>query len=64
MKIKNFFQTFEINPISASPFHGPVTQELIEFIQTRNEEKRQKSIEMLGDKWLLHPKNQQQKDER
>jgi len=64
MKIKNFFQTFDINPISASPLHGPVTQELIEFIQTRNEEKRQKSIEMLGDKWLLHPKNQQQKDAR
>jgi hypothetical protein len=64
MKIKNFFQTFDINPISASPMHGPITQELLEFIQIRNEEKRQKAIELLGDKWLLHPKNQQQKEAR
>ena len=62
MKVKDFFQTFDVDPISASPFHGPITPELIEFIQTRNEEKRQKSIEFLGDKWLLHPKNQQQKE--
>jgi hypothetical protein len=42
--------------------HGPVTPELIEYMQQRNEEKRQKSIELLGDRWLLHPKNQQQKE--
>jgi hypothetical protein len=64
MKVKDFFQTFDVDPISASPFHGPITPELIEFIQTRNEEKRQKSIEFLGDKWLLHPKNHQQKEAR
>jgi hypothetical protein len=64
MKIKDYFQTFDINPISASPFHGPVTPELIKFIQARNEEKLQKSIELLGDKWLLHPKNKQQKEAR
>jgi hypothetical protein len=64
MKIKDFFQTFDINPISADPMHGPVTPELIEYMQRRNEEKRQKSIEFLGDKWLLHPKNKQQKDAR
>jgi len=64
MKIKDYFQTFEISPISASPFHGPTTPELIEFIQSRNEEKRLKSIELLGNKWLLHPSNKQQKDTR
>jgi hypothetical protein len=64
MKIKDYLQTFEINPISASPFHGPTTPELIEFIQSRNEEKRLKSIEFLGNKWLLHPSNKQQKDAR
>jgi hypothetical protein len=64
MRVKDFFQTFDVDPISANPFHGPITPELIDFIQTRNEEKRQKSIELLGDKWLLHPKNQQQKESR
>jgi hypothetical protein len=62
MRVKEFFQTFDVNPISADPMHGPMTPELIEYIQQRNEEKRQKSIELLGDKWLLHPKNQQQKE--
>jgi hypothetical protein len=64
MRVKEFFQTFDINPISADPMHGPMTPELIEYMQQRNEEKRQKSIELLGDKWLLHPKNKQQKDAR
>jgi hypothetical protein len=64
MKIKDFFQTFDINPISADPLHGPITPELIEAIRMRNEEKRQRSIELLGDKWLLHPNNQKQKDVR
>jgi hypothetical protein len=62
MRVKEFFQTFDVNPISADPMHGPMTPELIEYIQQRNEEKRQKSIELLGDKWPLHPKNQQQKE--
>ena len=62
MKIKEFFQAFDINPISADPMHGPITDEVILRMQQRNEEKRQKSIEFLGDKWLLHPKNQQQKE--
>jgi hypothetical protein len=34
---------------------------LIEFIQTRNEEKRKASIEFLGNKWLLHPDNREQR---
>jgi hypothetical protein len=62
MKVKEFFDEFDVNPISASPLHGPVTPELMEFIQKRNDEKRQKSIDFLGDKWLLHPKNYQQKE--
>jgi len=64
MKVKDFFQTFDVNPISADPMHGPVTDELIQYIQQRNEEKRQRSIELLGDRWLLHPKNKQQKEVR
>jgi len=61
MKIKDFFQTFDINPISANPLHGPITPELIERLQQSNEEKRQRSIEMLGNKWLLHPENKEQR---
>lgn len=64
MRVKEFFDTFDVNPISADPLHGPITPELIEYIQQRNEEKRQKSIELLGDKWLLHPSNQKQKEAR
>lgn len=61
MKIKDFFTDFDINPISASPYHGPITEELLEQIKERNEAKRLASIEFLGDKWLLHPKNTQHK---
>ena len=64
MKVKDFFQTFDINPISADPMHGPITDEVVQYMQQRNEEKRQKSIEFLGEKWLLHPKNHQQKEAR
>jgi hypothetical protein len=64
MKIKDYFQSFDIDPISTSPMHGPATAELVDYMRQRNEEKRQKSIEFLGDKWLLHPKNQQQKEVR
>jgi hypothetical protein len=64
MRVKNFFQTFDVNPISADPMHGPITPELIEYIRERNEEKRLKSIEFLGEKWLLHPNNQKQKEAR
>ena len=61
MKVKDFFQTFDINPISANPLHGPITAELIESLQRSNEEKRQRSIELLGNKWLLHPDNKEQR---
>jgi hypothetical protein len=61
MKVKDFFQTFDINPISANPLHGPITQELIEHLQQTNEEKLKASIELLGDKWLLHPHNREQR---
>lgn len=63
MKVKDFFSSYDINPISANPLHGPITPELIEFIQGRNEEKRLASIEFLGDKWLLHPNNREQRKE-
>jgi hypothetical protein len=61
MRVKEFFQTFDINPISADPMHGPITPELIEYIKERNEEKRLASIEFLGEKWLLHPNNRAQR---
>jgi len=61
MKIKSFFNDFELNPISADPMHGPITPELIEYIKERNEEKRLASIEFLGEKWLLHPNNKAQR---
>lgn len=63
MKVKEFFEDFDINPISANPLHGPITPELIEFIRDRNEEKRLASIEFLGDKWLLHPSKKAQRKE-
>ena len=61
MKVKEFFNEFDINPISNSMLHGPITPELIDFIKERNEEKRLASIELLGDKWLLHPNNKMQR---
>ena len=61
MRIKEFFQSFDVGPISASPFHGPITQEMIDYMQQRNEEKRKLSIEQLGSKWLLHPDNREQR---
>ena len=61
MKIKEFFSDFDVNPISASPYHGPITDELIEHIKERNEQKRKASIEFLGNKWLLHPDNKEQR---
>lgn len=60
MKVKSFFNDFELNPISDNMLHGPITTEMIEFIKERNEEKRLASIEFLGDKWLLHPNNRAQ----
>ena len=63
MKVKEFFNEFDINPISTSLLHGPITPEMLQFIRERNEEKRLASIELLGDKWLLHPSNKAQRKE-
>jgi hypothetical protein len=57
MKIKEFFFDFEAAPISDNILHGPITTDLMEYIQQRNEAKRKQSIELLGEKWLLHPSN-------
>jgi hypothetical protein len=64
MRVKEFFQSFDVEPISANPMHGPITQAMVDIMQRHNEEKRKASIELLGNKWLLHPKNQQQKEAR
>ena len=63
MRLKEHFMEFDINPISASPLHGPITPELIDYLQQRNEQKLQASIKYLGDKWLLHPDNKTQRKE-
>lgn len=63
MKLKSFIMPdFDLEPISSSPLHGPITPELIEYLNERNEEKRQQSIQFLGTKWLLHPENMKQKE--
>jgi hypothetical protein len=61
MRLKEHFSDFDIYPISESMLHGPITQEMIDFILERNEEKLQASIEYLGEKWLLHPNNKAQR---
>jgi len=63
MRIKDFFKTIEVSAISTSPLHQPATPEMFEYMQQRNEEKRMKSIELLGNKWLLHPSNKVQRAE-
>lgn len=61
MRLKEHFTNFDIQPISDSLMHGPITEEMIEFILQRNDEKRQASIAYLGERWLLHPKNMAQR---
>lgn len=62
MKLKSFImQDFALEPISDNLLHGPVTPEVIQYLNERNEAKRQASIEFLGAKWLLHPENRKQK---
>jgi hypothetical protein len=63
MKIKDFFSDFDINPISANPLHGSVTDTMLMQLQDRNEAKRQQSINQLGSKWLVHPDNKVQRKE-
>ena len=61
--LKQLFEPFEAAPISRNLMHGPVTPEMIHFINKRNNERRKKSIELLGTKWLLHPDNREQRKE-
>ena len=61
--LKELFEPFRVAPISGNLMHGPVTPEMIHFINKRNNEKRKKSIELLGTKWLLHPDNREQRKE-
>ena len=63
MKVKQFFNDFDTSPISPSPYHGPITDELMSHIKERNEEKRKTSIGLLGNKWPLHPDNKQNRKE-
>ena len=63
MKLKSFLlPDFDLEPISDNPLHGPVTPEVIQWLNERNEAKRQQSIEFLGHKWLLHPDNMKRKE--
>ena len=61
MRFKEHITDFDLHPISDSLLHGPITQEMIDYILLRNEEKRQASISYLGEKWLLHPANMAQR---
>jgi hypothetical protein len=61
MRFKEHIANFDLHPISDSLLHGPITQEMIDYILLRNEEKRQASISYLGEKWLLHPANMAQR---
>lgn len=62
MKLKSFIMSdFDIEPISDNLLHGPVTPDVIKYLNERNKEKRQQSIEFLGSKWLLHPENMKRK---
>ena len=63
MKVKDFFSSYEAQPISSNPLHGPVTDKMISFLTERNEERRQQAIQSLGSKWLVHPANQVQRKE-
>ena len=64
MRLKEFFSSFDAEPISNNMMHGPITQEMIDYLQLTNEQKRKRSIDLLGSRWLLHPINQQQKEAR
>lgn len=63
MKLKSFLiPEIDLSPISDDILHGPITPEVIQYLNERNEAKRQQSIEFLGPKWLLHPDNMKQKE--
>lgn len=63
MKLKSFIlPDFDLEPISGDLLHGPITPEVIQYLNDRNEAKRQQSIEFLGTKWLLHPDNMKRKE--
>ena len=62
MKLKSFIlPDFDLEPISDNLLHGPITPEVIQYLNERNEAKRQQSIDFLGPKWLLHPDNHKRK---
>lgn len=62
MRVKEYFTSFDVEPISSNLLHGPITQKMINHLRQSNEEKRLRSIELLGSKWLLHPDNKKQKE--
>ncbi len=63
MKLKSLLlPDIDIYPISENLLHGPVTPEVIQYLNERNEQKRQASIQYLGTKWLLHPENMKRKE--
>ena len=65
MKLKSLLiPDFDVGPISENPLHNPITPEVIQYLNERNEAKRRQSIEMLGNKWLLHKSNMKQKEAR
>ena len=42
---------------AAMPLAGPVTDDALQTLRDRIEQKRAQALQFLGDRWILHPKN-------
>ena len=42
---------------AAMPLAGPVTDDALRTLRERIEQKRAEALQILGDRWILHPKN-------
>lgn len=54
----------DLEPISTNLLHSADAQGIWDYLQERNEAKRQQAIHQLGDKWLMHPNNRIHKENR
>jgi len=41
----------------ATPIAGPMNESVLRELQARIETKRAEALQILGDRWILHPKN-------
>jgi hypothetical protein len=47
-----------MNMYAGSPMYVPFQLQPLTTLEERNEAKRQRAIEWLGTRWILHPENQ------